>query len=232
MLENNQNLKILPKDVLGVFKSSLGSNHKYTVSRQKEQLRAANRVDSVNEYCSKLSEEQKQKLIAFCERWGGRMPIHIYRMLGNGRSLAEKTFALNFIENFDELWAEILKTFQELIDQSSEDEPVDLLKEKLQTVLGGENYDSTMFWTFAPYVYKNLKDPAAKARLKKIFDWAILKGISPEEIRSGRVHLKGMDKVYRDLDGRLYYLTINSNDLTHKFTDQEAHRLVEEGVFN
>jgi hypothetical protein len=154
-------------------------------------------------------------------------------MLWNERSEAEKTFAINFIENVDELWDENLKADEDLWDKESGDQVPDLHQPRLERTFGSESRDSGMFWTFAPYVYKNLSDESARDRLKKIFDWALIKDTSLKEIEedvSDTVHLKGLRDIYYDLDG-VYYLTIDPNNLTHKFTDQEAQRLVKEGVF-
>ena len=186
-------------DVMTVFSNTRGSNFEYVVSRQKEQLRAARRVDSINEYCSELSEEQRQALIAFCDKWGGRLPIHIYRMLGNGRSEVEKSFAFNFIKNVDEIWAENLEADKEVLKSISEDELLDLNNERLERTFSSESDDSGMFWTFAPYVYKNLPDKSEKDRIRKIFNWALLKDTPKnkldEETESQQIHLKDLKRV-------------------------------------
>ncbi len=172
-------IEISPVEVMDAFNATMGSNYRYQVSVQKEYLRPAQLVESINENCSELSEEQRQRLIAFCEKWGGRLPIHIYRMSGNGRSLAEKTFAANFIENYDPLLNEMIEADRETIDKASEDELLDLFENRLSRTFSSESVDSGMFWTFAPYIYKNLPDGSPKDRLRKIFNWALLKNTSP-----------------------------------------------------
>ena len=156
-------------------------------------------------------------------------------MLGNGRSEPEKTFALNFIENADEIMDEYLKADQETADKASEDEPLDLSEMRLTRTFGSESTDAGMFWTFAPYVYKNLPDQSAKEKIKKIFNWATVKETPHRQLNEDQhtntVHLKGLGETYHNLGG-MYYLTTNPDDLTHKFTDQEARKLVEEGVFD
>ena len=137
----------------------------------------------------------------------------------------------------DELWAENLKADEDLINQTPEDEILDLSENRLLRTFSSESVDSGMFWTFAPYVYKNLPDKSARDRLRKIFNWAILKNVPKQEISQQNfsadsiVHLKGLEELFGDLGG-IYYLTIDPNNLTHKFTDQEAQKLVKEGVLN
>ena len=64
-------MEISAEDVISAFNRSQGTNFRYQVSVQKEQLRPTRRVDSINENCSELTEDQRKEFIAFCERWGG-----------------------------------------------------------------------------------------------------------------------------------------------------------------
>ena len=163
------------------------------------------------------------------------MPIHLYRMLGNGRSEAEKNFATAFFKNFSEIDSEISLEDKRTIEQASEDEQLDLKKDRIQQTFSSESDDSGMFWTFAPYIYKNLPDKSEIDRLRKIFRWACLPDTPRSELKKEdafrQVHLKGVKEICNDLYGDLYYLTINPEDLTHKFTDQEAKKLVKAGIF-
>lgn len=230
-MEDIPQKQISGAEVLRVFDKTSGSNYRYQISVQKAHLMPDRIVNSINKNCSELDEEQKQNLIAFCEKWGGRMPIHIYRMLGNGRSKAEKDFAIKFIEEYEKIYKEILEE-----DKASGDDVVDLQESHFYRILGGENVDSGMFWTFAPYIFKNLsgQNINSQDRIRKILNWGLVMatpiGILNEE--SKQVHLKGFEKVWDDLGGNLYYLSIDPNDTTHKFTDQEAQKLVKGGVFD
>ena len=67
----NPNFQISPEEVMAAFHKTSGSNYRHQVSIQKEHLRTARRTDSINEHCSELTEQQRQKFIEFCTKWGG-----------------------------------------------------------------------------------------------------------------------------------------------------------------
>jgi hypothetical protein len=67
----NPNFKITAREVMSAYSNVKSSNFIYQISKQKEQLRSPVRVNSINEHCSELADNQKQKLIKFCEKWGG-----------------------------------------------------------------------------------------------------------------------------------------------------------------
>jgi len=228
--------EITPEQVDVAFHATVGQNNRFQVSLQKEQMRPDRQEQSINQNCSELSEEDRQAFISFCKEHPGRLVIHLYRLLNNGRSNAEKLFGVAFISQHDSLEKEIESKDREMADRAGEDEPLDFDNDRLNNVFSSESTDSGMFWTFAPYVYKNLlaKGIESKNALERIFAWGLRKNTTKDELKDNRGwHLSGLvgsDAVVL-LEG-MYYLSIDPNDLTHKFTDQEARKMVDKGIFN
>src|SRR6185503_20663008 len=95
--------KITGDDVYNVWTRTQLSEDRFKVSVQKEHLRPSRLVDSINDRCSELTPEERERLIEFCQKFGGRLPVHIYRLLNNGRSEAEKIFGRSFLDNYDQI---------------------------------------------------------------------------------------------------------------------------------
>ena len=89
-------------------------------------------------------------------------------------------------------------------------------------VIGMRGPDSTMWWTFAPYLYQNMlaKGLAKEAALQRLVEWA---KTSPKP--NERIGLAGLE-MFDDEGIRDYGLPKDVNNNLHKFTAQEAGRIV------
>lgn len=229
--------EITPEQMAEAFSASYASNFPYEVSRQKNAMRPDRQEESIKNNCSDLSPEELESLINFCREYGGtRLVIHLYRLLNNGRSNEEKAFGLAVIRNYHPIANEIKLIDQKVMEQLGEDDPVDFYQMRLSNILSSESTDSGMFWTFAPYIYKHLlaKGVTEEEVLRRICNWGLRKQYQQkdfEEIHSRHLRgLSGREEEDVQLD-EMYYLTLDPNNLTHKFTDQEAKKMVDRGLF-
>jgi len=96
-------------------------------------------------------------------------------------------------------------------------------------VLSAEFSDTVMWWTFAPYLYQSLtkKSIAPGEAVVKIIDWAKSSDAAKDEGNplSPRFTLQGLEP-FNHHGIRKYALTDKPDDLSHKFTAQEAERIV------
>ena len=145
---------------------------------------------------------------------GGREPGHLLRLLQ--REGAEYDFAVAFIRYAPELFRN---------DKE--------LREHTNAILNGEYTDTMMWWTLAPYLYRNMVNKGVEERdaIQKILNWAgespIGRGDSREfEIRD-KHNLSGLEVFNKEGVSR-YALTQDPEHISHKFTEQEAERIVRE----
>ncbi len=135
--------------------------------------------------------------------------LHLFRLLG--RAGAERDFGLVFLCFRDEI--------------IQEDRPT---AGKIFNVIGSEGYDTTMFWTFAPYLFKSLLKTGLSEResMTKVLHWA-KDGVSAQNYREynghtcSSPHLKGL----QEYGGAKWILDEDPNHVSHKFTEQEAERI-------
>jgi hypothetical protein len=194
--------------------------------------------ESINEKCSELPAVEREHFIEFCKKHTGRLIVHLYRLLNNGRSKEEKDFAIAVIKNFDSIQEEIKD--RDILEVFTDPEKYydDLLASqgRLNHVLGSESKDSGAFWTFAPYIYKNLVSRGLDSTeaIRRIFNWGLRKKFSPDELRKkDQWHLKGFIQPRISSVDDLCYLPIeHENNIVHQFTNQEARKLVEAGIFD
>ncbi|MEK7123041.1 MAG: hypothetical protein AAB855_04265, partial [Patescibacteria group bacterium] len=89
--------------------------------------------------------------------------------------------------------------------------------------------DVTLFWTFAPYLFEELKEREIeeKRAMVLVLKWARtgVARYSPEREKKGkemyRVNLKGLDSL------KPYSLSGSQDDISHVFTKQESKRVVD-----
>ena len=145
-------------------------------------------------------------------RCSGKIQYHLIRLAK--QSEAEKNFCIAYLENKENIFKEDEQTNKEVIE-----------------VINSEGYDTMMFWTFAPYLYKCLKERgiADEEAIKRVLQWS-KDGVSVLNFDSkpgqdfATLHLKGLEKFLRDK----WVLSKDPNHISHKFTEQEARRIVEE----
>jgi hypothetical protein len=182
-----------------------------------EQLKSA--VDSLN-----IPLDLKQKLRTMLPR----TQAHLARLLRplTGTEI-EKAFAIAMIEfgpdnllRFDEsandtytvYWAKHQK------------------KRNILDTLDGETANTQVWWTLAPYIYKHLLARSLPQDLciERLIDWAAENKIEMGE----RATLPGIYEFYRGYGVSQYYLALHdANDITHRFSNQEAKKLVETEPF-
>ena len=101
-------------------------------------------------------------------------------------------------------------------------------QEKAIAVIGMRSPDSTMWWTLAPYLYRNMveKGLTQEAAFQRLIAWA---KTSPEargeHKKEGRIGLAGLE-MFDDEGIHDYGLPRDVNNILHKFTAQEAERIV------
>lgn len=221
--------EITPEEVNHVFIEKYGSNFKYSVSFLKNLLDPNKLVNSVNKRCSRLTNQERESFISFCNNYGSRIPVHLFRMLHDERLEVEKTFALVFMESFTAIKDALKQRDDNYYLSMSDNEEVDFYKDRLIDNLGNESVDSGFFWTFAPYLYKHLNGQPID-RLRKIIKWALVINTKKSELKEEKanktIHLDGIINE-SNFDLQTYYLS-EQEDVTHQFTDQEAKRMIRE----
>lgn len=140
----------------------------------------------------------------------GRNLSHIIRLLE--REGAERNFAIAYIQ-----YAPTFDNQDDIVTQDN-----------ITHVLGGEGYDTTIFWTFAPYLFNVLlqKGIDEGTAIRKILLWA-KDGASAGDVDPithkqlwTDVHLPGLEFINKQ-----YVLDKNPKHISHKFTEQEAIRV-------
>ncbi|MBI2437181.1 MAG: hypothetical protein HYV41_05615 [Candidatus Magasanikbacteria bacterium] len=146
----------------------------------------------------------------------GRHLSHFIRLLE--RPGVEQDFAISFIRNATTIFEE---EKNKISDGSISDDNNILSANYL---LGDEGSNTTIFWTFAPYVYKALIERGidAQTAIEKILTWAkhaydILDADKDYTKGSFRVDLPGLSHITDE-----YILNSNPQHISHKFTEQEA----------
>lgn len=137
---------------------------------------------------------------------GGNGAYHINRLLENGRSAEEHTFARALVNNAGQA-------------VTSLDERA-VLK-----VTDREGYDTCLWWTLSPYIFAELEPKIGEAdAVKTVLQW------SQTGSNDGfRVNLRGLN-IYNtaQLNSRTFTLGENPTGFSHQFAKMEAQRLVQE----
>jgi len=156
---------------------------------------------------TRASIETQQKLI----RLGGkRTTFHLIRMLNPRRSEVEFDFATDFTDFLSALnyWD---------------------LDYDIRVVIGEEGPDTTMWWTFAPYLYKHLRVKGIEKNeaLTKILDWAKIEESVSSQGNYSNIHLSGLEEINRHGHAtKTYILGKNLNGASHIYTDLKAAEIV------
>lgn len=157
-----------------------------------------------------LDPDIEQKLLQIP---AGRNQAHLIRLLEHGG--VEATFAVAYIKHAD-----------------SAIPPGTPQSDAVYDVINSEGSDTTLFWTFAPYLFQALSDRGVDAAeaIRLTLYWA-KNGVSVVNGRRsggdwGKAHLKGLEFI-NEHQTRSYILTGNANDPSHKFTAQEANRIAD-----
>lgn len=110
-----------------------------------------------------IDDEVKELLKKF--HGGGKDRYHLLRLLAEGRSEAEKTFAEAYIRHADNLYQS---------EEAQSDDHAELWY-NMGKVIGGEGADTKMWWTFAPYLYEALSEGEKRVEpeeaIKRIITW-------------------------------------------------------------
>lgn len=135
----------------------------------------------------------------------GRDGLHLLRMLK--RHGAERDFGIAYLHHRDDIYREDSQTTRQILH-----------------VIGSEGHDTSMFWTFAPYLFKSLVKMGLSEResIKKVLQWS-KNGISVQNANDGwyTAHLKGLETYGREG----WVLDENPNHISHRFTEQEAENI-------
>lgn len=146
----------------------------------------------------------------------GRNKYHFLRMLDSKRSDAEQKFARAFLNEEDKYFT----------NTGTEND------RRLVNICSGEGNNTTMFWTFAPYIYKAIVSDGktrSNQAIEMIMNWVQ----SAENTEDGyNISLPGLEK-YNDEDGFMAWgLDLDQNSLSHTYTAREAKKLAVEIVEN
>ena len=162
------------------------------------------------------------------EGFGGRVMFHLIRLTSPNRSEAERKYGIDFLRYHEKA----LDTINE--NPRLKNGPYGILG-KIKGIHGDESPDTTMIWTLSPYLYAALRKKSFSEieSLKRIFTWTIDGfGIATRAFDEGTyspfcVNLKGIEHFNDRGQGLDYYLTLDSNDASHKYSEQLASELVE-----
>jgi len=145
----------------------------------------------------------------------GRIPNHLLRLLS--RKGPEYDFGKAMLTHGPSL-------FKENNRESSDD---------MNQVMSSEYADTIMWWTFAPYLYKSLRNKGVEEKdaVRKIMEWSKTSKTTTGELRDldaiSKLSLAGLE-VFSEESVERYALTQDQNDLSHKFTEQEAERVLKD----
>lgn len=163
---------------------------------------------------SGLTDDEKRLFLDNRSAMYFRPSMHVLRMLA--RPGAEKEFALVYCQN----------NLDVIFDENRERE----LKESIINVIGSEGIDTTMFWTFAPYIFRSLKKRglSEKDAMRVILQWAengvsVINFYRHKDDSYGLSHLRGLEFLGKNQ----YILSENADDISHGFTAQEAERIAD-----
>ena len=138
--------------------------------------------------------------------------FHLLRLLSKGRSEAERSLGLAYLESGKNLLEEIKQQDYALWS-------------KITDVIAVEGYDTTMFWTYAPYLYTALLERGIDSveAVKRILLWA-----QHGQIHNDRVNLKGLEEFnINRRESNRYILSDNPQGASHIFTRNKAHDIIE-----
>ena len=154
------------------------------------------------------------------ESLSSRTIFHLIRLLNKKRTPQERNFGLALLNHRECVLESI---------QTEEPHTKGIFCDRIDQMLAGEGESTTMFWTFAPYLYHELLPllGSEAETVKRILLW-IIDGTESSDHSSpvtngysGKVDLLGLDNL--DMG---YYLSNNPEDASHKFTHQEAKKIV------
>ena len=219
--------KVTPDDVMREFYAEATTS----MRNIKPGSMAQHFAEWVDRDLTTLEALRRRQLKEYAKTHEGRIKFHLFRLLSDERktSQVERDFGLAFLDFSDEYFAELEKQDNKTLETLGDDDPFYPIKDKIVSVLSAESYDSAMFWTFAPYIYKHLRARGIGDAecLKRIMRWATTGnvGTSQDGSPTRSIHLEGLRE-----SGLLdsYYLTKNPKGATHLFTDKEAERIVDE----
>lgn len=145
----------------------------------------------------KLAPEDVSLLLPFI---GGRVFSHLVRLVSHGG--VEKIFATTWLTKYPTLNFNINKY------------------DAINGVVSSEGPKVTMFWTFAPYLFKVLtqKEVNDEDALKMILEWSL----------NGDQCLQGTEGIASKLIDQQYILDYNPQHISHLFTEQQARRIVDD----
>jgi hypothetical protein len=152
-----------------------------------------------------LTKEQKDDL----SKLGGRELGHVYRLVQ--RPGVEREFGLALLSN----------------------ESRKLLAEKEgsqgRSVINSEGHKTTNFWTFSPYIFKELTDKGLTIRqaLVVLLQWAQSSHrlLSNEGRKSGKTNLKGLEHLNKGFRN-FFILPIDPSHIAHQYAAQTAKKIV------
>ncbi|OGL78509.1 hypothetical protein A3F28_00800 [Candidatus Uhrbacteria bacterium RIFCSPHIGHO2_12_FULL_57_11] len=154
--------------------------------------------------------EVKKSLMSEQINLPGRLRNHILRLLA--RPGAEYDFAIALIKYGPEIFTK---------EQKEQD--------NIGQVINAEYTDTVMWWTFAPYLYRNLtsKGVTEEDAVHKVLDWVKSSPLytGPRREIESLHNLAGLE-VFNDEKIIKYALAKNPKDISHRFTAQEAERVV------
>lgn len=167
--------------------------------------------DQINEELSDVPPGIREGL--YKSNLPGRMPMHLFRLFRLlGRKGPEYDFAVA-----------LLKYAPQLFDEDRD------FRESVNGIVSAEYTDTTMWWTFAPYLHQSMiaKSMPEKDAIQKILSWARSAPHHQDLETMSRHNLPGLE-IFNDEGVYRYVLSEDSNHISHKFTAQEAERIVKE----
>ncbi|MFA5945980.1 MAG: hypothetical protein WC802_03675 [Patescibacteria group bacterium] len=187
-----------------------------------------------------LDDETKKKLENFTgtERFLG----HIFRLLSPERSETEHEFGRVLLDHYYDLLGEqtamvddeetARKQFEAQTRITDYDDYLEAIS-SLRYVPEGDNASTVMWWTFAPYLSKELHHQGLEDRpaLERIMAWTA-PAVRLASEKPGKVHLPGLEYLSSENggDAQTYILSKNKNGASHRFTEQKAKELIAEHV--
>lgn len=160
--------------------------------------------------------------VAYQDALGGRERRHVSR-LSQGLDV-DKAFATAFTANCPNLY--FARSDEEVAEGFNQE------RISVRSITDGEGYDTTMFWTFAPYIYSymskgmNIDDQTIFAVL---YRWAseargLQRSQTSDDQPQLQVHLKGLEYL-NEGNNHIYYLDPDPNHPSRIFTQHEAVEL-------
>ena len=147
---------------------------------------------------------------------------HMLRLLG--RQGVEREFAIAFIENTASIWEESEKAIREEGYDSEHN------LQNANFILGAEGSNTTLFWTFAPYLFRELTNRGLdqSRAIKTILVWAKKAEKTVDHKRPKfHVSLQGLEFTNKYPADKEYVLSPNPEDISHKFTVQTAKHIAD-----